>query len=127
MTNHIHLQVETTTYPIWDITKYLFGVYTQYYNKKYNETGHLFQGRYNSEIIENDAYYLEISRYIHLNPVKANIVSTPIEYPWSSYSIYMGSREYYLVSNEKILDYFANKSTQSYKEFIEGSDPLTTS
>ncbi|MDF2472347.1 MAG: hypothetical protein K0R21_129 [Anaerocolumna sp.] len=118
MTNHVHLQIETSTFPIWDITKYLFCTYSHYFNRKYDEFGHLFQGRYNSEIIDDDAYYLETSRYIHLNPVKAHIVTKPIDYPWSSYSAYMGASKCSLVSEGKILEYFS-KNSRSYKEFVE--------
>ena len=68
MTNHIHLQLETKDVEIWHIMRNINLLYTKYFNNKYNFVGHLFQGRYKSEIIENDTYNLETSRYIHLNP-----------------------------------------------------------
>lgn len=123
MTNHVHMQIETTSFPIWDIAKHLFSSYSHYFNRKYNEFGHLFQGRYNSEIIDNDAYYLETSRYIHLNPVNAYIVSNPVDYPWSSYGVYLGTAKSNIVSACKILDYFSN-NILSYKEFVETKEVI---
>ena len=119
MTNHIHLQLETKDVEIWHIMRYINLLYTKYFNNKYNFVGHLFQGRYKSEIIENDTYNLETSRYIHLNPVKANMVTTPIEYKWSSYDIYMWQRKSEIVSEEKILSYFKNNSRKLYKDYVE--------
>lgn len=119
MTNHLHMQIETKDVEIWHIMRYINLLYTKYFNNKYNFIGHLFQGRYKSEIIENDTYNLETSRYIHLNPVKANMVDTPIEYKWSSYDIYMGQRESEIVSEEKILSYFKNNSRKLYKDYVE--------
>ena len=65
----------------------------RYFNKKYNYVGALFQGRYSADIIEDDTYMLETSRYIHLNLVKARMVETPDEYRWCSYLIYIGEQE----------------------------------
>ena len=119
MTNHIHMQIETKDVEIWHIMRYINLLYTKYFNNKYNFIGHLFQGRYKSEIIENDTYNLETSRYIHLNPVKANMVNTPIEYKWSSYDTYMGQRKSEIVSEEKILSYFKGNSRKLYKDYVE--------
>ncbi len=121
MTNHVHLQIETINCEIWHIMKYINLVYTKYFNEKYNLIGHLFQGRYNAEIIADDAYTLQTSRYIHLNPVKAKMVSNPADYPWSSYNVFMGVQASELVNEYKILKYFESNSRQSYKKFVEGS------
>lgn len=66
MTNHVHLQIETTDLPIWRIMRHINLYYTKYFNNKYNLIGHLFEGRYKAELIDNDAYNLQTSRYIHL-------------------------------------------------------------
>ena len=121
MTNHVHLQIETTIFEIWHIMKFINLMYTLYFNEKYNLIGHLFQGRYNAEIIKDDAYTLQTSRYIHLNPVKAKMVSTPVEYAWSSYDVYMGKRESRFVKVEKILRYFENNNRLLYQKFVEGA------
>ena len=65
------------------------GAYTSYFNVKRKRFGHLFQGRYKAILIEADEYAKELSRYIHLNPVRAKIVKLPEEYEWSSYSYYI--------------------------------------
>ena len=103
--------------------QYILTNYSNYYNTKYGYIGHLFQGRYQGEIIDNDAYMLQTSRYIHLNPVKAKIVEKPAEYKWSSYCVFIGKSLYDLVSEYKILDYFAGdkrSKIKHYKDYVEG-------
>ncbi len=119
MMNHIHMQIETKDVEIWNIMRYINLAYTKYFNNKYNFTGHLFQGRYRAELIEDDSYNLQTSRYIHLNPVKAAIVDAPIEYKWSSYSVYMGNKKSEIVTDENILAYFKDSSRQLYKNYVE--------
>ena len=89
MNNHYHLLIETTQPNISRIMQYINTSYTIYYNIKRNKCGHLFQGRYKSIIVETDAYFTELTRYIHLNPVRANIVDSPEKYQWSSYKAYI--------------------------------------
>ena len=122
MGNHIHLQIETQDCEIWKIMKGVNWLYSMYFNGKYGLVGHLFQDRYFAELIKTDAYLLQTSRYIHLNPVKAGIVDKPIKYPWSSYGVYMGSKKNSLVCVDNVLGYFCNKSKVLYKEYIEGED-----
>lgn len=119
MTNHIHIQLETKDIEIWHIMRNINLLYTKYFNNKYNYVGHLFQGRYNSEVIESDAYNLQTSKYIHLNPVSAAMVKTPIEYKWSSYDVYMGKRQSEIISDGKILAYFKDDSRTLYKDYVE--------
>ena len=119
MTNHVHLQIQTKEVSISAIMKLINTNYAIYFNRKYSFVGHLFQDRYRAEIIEKDAYNLEISRYIHLNPVKAQIVKLPIEYPWSSYPNYVAGKQDNLVSTEEILRYFTNSDPLLYQEYVE--------
>ena len=98
---------------------YINSNYTKYFNNKYNVVGHLFQGRYRAELIESDAYNLQTSRYIHLNPVKASMVDVPLEYKWSSYGVYMGQAKSEIVTDEKLLSYFKDNSRQLYKNYVE--------
>ena len=93
--------------------------YARYFNNKYNFVGHLFQGRYRSELIEEDSYNLATSRYIHLNPVRSSMVETPVEYDWSSYDVYLGEREDDLINEERLLSYFKNNSRVLYKKYVE--------
>jgi hypothetical protein len=92
--------------------------YSIYFNKKYNLTGHLFQDRYKSQLIKEDKYILEVSRYIHLNPVKANMVKDPEDYKWSSYNMIIGMHREKFINSQRILDYF-NNSRQLYQKFVE--------
>lgn len=122
MTNHVHLQIETIDDEIWNIMREVNRNYTKYFNKKYNYTGSLYDGRYKSEIIDNDPYNLQVSRYIHLNPVKANMVDEPIEYKWSSYNAYLDADSDRIVDDEKILSYFKDKSRLLYMKYVESLD-----
>lgn len=85
MDNHEHLFVETPEPNLSAAMQYLNGSYTGYFNARYERVGHLFQGRYKAILIENEGHYLEVSRYIHLNPVRARMVSHPRQWPWGSY------------------------------------------
>lgn len=124
MTNHVHLQLETIDDEIWNIMREINRNYTKYFNKKYNYTGSLYDGRYKSEIIENDQYNLQVSRYIHLNPVKANMVNEPLEYKWSSYNAYIDADadNDRIIDDEKILSYFKDKSRALYMKYVESID-----
>lgn len=122
MTNHVHLQLETIDYEIWNIMRDINRDYTKYFNKKYNFTGSLYDGRYKSELIENDKYNLQVSRYIHLNPVKAKMVNEPLEYEWSSYRDYLDSDRDRIVDDKKILSYFKNRSRALYMKYVEDID-----
>lgn len=89
MTNHVHLLIETPKTPISKIMQLINFTYTQYFNKKYGKVGHLFQGRYKSFLCDRDEYLLGLVRYIHLNPVRAGIASSPEAYQWSSHRNYL--------------------------------------
>lgn len=126
MTNHTHSIITTTDNKICDVMRIIDLRYTKYFNKKYDLVGHLFQGRYSAELIDNNLYRVEASRYIHLNPVKARIVSSPEEYQWSSYSFYVSQKleeskrkTLINVSTDIILSFFGN-SRNIYKTYIEG-------
>ena len=71
----------------------LNGGYTGYFNRKYNRVGHLFQGRYKAILVEGERYLVELSRYVHLNPVREGMLEAPEEYPWSSYPGYILKRK----------------------------------
>ena len=94
MSNHVHLLIRENTDPISRIMSRIGTSYAWWYNQKYERSGHVFQGRYGSECVENDSYLLTVMRYIHNNPLKAGIVSEPEEYQWSSIHAYYGSSEH---------------------------------
>jgi putative transposase len=89
MDNHIHLLILEGKEDLSQIMKRIGTSYAYWYNKKYERSGHLFQDRFKSEIVEDDSYFLSVLRYIHQNPLKANIVNTIHEYNWSSYKAYL--------------------------------------
>jgi len=119
MTNHVHLQIETKDISLSTIMKMINMKYAIYFNKKYHFIGQLMQGRFRSELIENDEYFLTINRYIHLNPVKAKMVDHPLEYQWSSCREYFENPNNPLVEKEKTLGYFSEPRLDRYKEYLE--------
>lgn len=121
MSNHVHLQIATNDIEIWTIMRGINWRYSNYFNAKYEKVGHLFQNRYHSELIEDEAYLLQTSKYIHLNPVKAGIVDQPIKYPWSSYGVYMGVYKNSLIHEDDTLAYF-QYDRRLYKNFVENED-----
>ncbi len=94
MGNHIHLLIKEGKYEIQSIMKRIGGKYVYWYNPKYQRIGHLFQDRYKSEPVEDDAYLLTVLRYIHQNPVKANLVLSASDYIFSSYNEYFTEQEF---------------------------------
>lgn len=85
MSNHVHLLLKTDSQSPSFFMRRLNSLYVKYFNNKYDYVGHLFQERYFSNIITSEFELLEVSKYIHLNPVKAKIVKMPETYKWSSY------------------------------------------
>jgi REP element-mobilizing transposase RayT len=90
MDNHYHLVVETPDGNLSKGMRQLNGVYTQRFNRRRQRVGHVFQGRYKAIIVQKEAYLLELARYVVLNPVRAGIVGTPDQWPWSSYRAMAG-------------------------------------
>lgn len=121
MTNHYHLLMETPKGNLSQIMRHINGAYTTYFNVKRKRFGHLFQGRYKAIIVEADEYTLELSRYMHLNPVRAGMVSKPEDYEWSSYRSYAGlSATPNWLSRNLILDHFGTPDQEGkYRRFVE--------
>ncbi len=90
MTNHYHLIIETPNGNLAKGMRQLNGIFTQQSNHRHHRSGHLFQGRYKAILVEKDAYLLELTRYVVLNPVRAGMVRQPQDWPWSSYRAMMG-------------------------------------
>lgn len=117
MSNHYHLLLETPLANISRIMQYLNTCYTVYYNIKRDNCGHLFQGRYKSIIVDKDNYLLELTRYIHLNPVRANIVEDPANYKWNSYGEYISENKINLIDKNQIYKYFQIEP-EVYRDFV---------
>jgi REP element-mobilizing transposase RayT len=118
MDNHYHLLIETPAGNLSQIMHHVNGAYTTYFNTKQSRAGHLFQGRYKAILIDADEYAKELSRYIHLNPVRVGIAENPAEYKWSSCQYYTvdkkapGWLERYF-----ILGYFDNRLVSAMKRY----------
>ncbi|MFS0863615.1 transposase [Fredinandcohnia sp. 179-A 10B2 NHS] len=119
MTTHIHLQIETIQIPTSQLIKNIHTVYAKYFNKKYSFTGHVFEDRYGAQLIETAEYELDVSKYIHLNPVKAGIVEKPEYYPWSSFRGYLPKQiNVPLLHSSQLLSYFPTPQRENYYKYI---------
>lgn len=90
MDNHYHLLIQTPDGNLSKGMRQLNGVHTQSSNRRHGRVGHLFQGRFKAILVDSDAYLLELTRYVALNPVRAGIVKEPADWPWSSYRASVG-------------------------------------
>lgn len=99
MTNHVHLLMTPTTKTgVSQVMQSLGRFYVRYINQTYQRSGTLWQGRYKSTLVDEDRYFLTVSRYIELNPVRAGMVDHPADYPWSSYGGNGGDKEITLLT-----------------------------
>ena len=125
MPTHYHLLVQINEANLSSSIQWLNVSYAAYFNKKHERKGHLFQGRFKAILVDGDEYIKELSRYIHLNPVRAGMVEKPYQYPWSSYSYFIGrSKSPDWLNTDWTLGSFAeNKKAaeQIYREFVEGA------
>lgn len=117
MPNHFHLLMKQSTKDaISKLMKQLLNAYTFYFNKKYQRTGAIFEGRYKAARITSDNLLLHVTRYIHLNPVVVNLADKPENYKWSSHKDYLDKNP--TITNSKIiLSYFPTIS--DYQKFIQ--------
>ncbi|MBY0097311.1 REP-associated tyrosine transposase [Mesobacillus maritimus] len=108
MTNHFHLQICSKEASLSKLMSLVNKRYANYYNTKYRITGHVFEKRFYDKLIEDKEGMLEVSRYIHLNPVAAKMVKQPEHYPWSSFHYYLNPHVVPLrfVQLNRILDYY---------------------
>lgn len=118
MSNHLHLLVQTSRPNLSVFGQQVFGGHALWMNRHHQRIGHLFQGRFTSRLVGEDPYLLQVSRYIHLNPVRARMVERPEEYPWSSMRAYLlGARGPQWVHTTATLAYFGG-SRQRYVAFV---------
>lgn len=117
MSNHIHLLIKEVTESLGIIFRRLGASYVYWYNWKYGRRGHLFQGRYKSEVVETDSYFSTVLRYIHQNPYKARMVEKIADYRWSSFHEYIGKPK--LCDTEFALRLFSDNRATAIKLFKE--------
>jgi REP-associated tyrosine transposase len=124
MPNHIHLLVERREDEIGRVMHRLLTGYSRYFNKKQGRTGHLFQKRYKAILCQTDQYLAELVRYIHLNPVRAKMVSNPAAYVYSSYGAYLGMDKHVLVDIDPVLRLFGatrKLARERFEMFVSAS------
>jgi REP element-mobilizing transposase RayT len=97
MSNHVHLAIQVADLPLSRIIQNLSFRYTKWVNWRQSRSGHLFQGRYKAVLVDADAYLLELTRYIHLNPVEAGLVKEPEEH-MGSHRAYLGLGDSWLTT-----------------------------
>ncbi len=123
MDNHYHLLMETPKANISRIMQNVNTSYTVYVNKRYGRSGHLFQGRFKGLVVDKNEYLVTLSRYIHLNPVRAGIVKRPEDYRWTSYRTFIDkAAKQRLVDTADTLGIFSEKRGKAigrYKAFVE--------
>lgn len=133
MSNHYHLLIQTLDDNLSIAMKYINGSYATYFNAKYKRVGPLFSSRFKSVLVEENPYILELSRYIHLNPVRAGMVDKAESYRWSSYRDFIGYRKTGWLEIDWLLKMFGEykiEAIQKYKGFVEssrvekGKDPI---
>lgn len=121
MTNHYHLFLETPLGNLSQIMRHINGAYTTYFNIKRKRAGHLFQGRFKAILVDADEYATGLSRYIHLNPVRAGMTTSAEEYEWSSYRQYIGCSEVSeWLKTRFVLNFFGGADcTDKYRQFCD--------
>jgi len=122
MPNHYHLLIRTRQANLSRAMHWFSGTYTRRFNNRQARSGHLFQGRFKSILVQNDAYVMQLSCYIHRNPLRAGLVQRLADYPWSSYSIYAyGQEPPDWLSTQLILSQFnAPNPHRAYREKVQG-------
>lgn len=127
--NHFHLLIRTSDVKLATFMRRLLTGYAVVFNLRHNRSGHLFQNRYKSIICQEDAYLLELVRYIHLNPIRAHTV-TELErldhYRWAGHAVIMGKQEMKGQDTDSILRLFGTaiaKARREYKAFVVDGIP----
>jgi len=115
MDNHVHILIKEGNEPIANTMKRIGVSYVYWYNRKNKRSGHLFQDRYKSEVVESDEYILSVLRYIHQNPITAGLEQEISRYKWSSYNEYVGVTK--IVDTGFVLGMFSENEKIAKAEF----------
>lgn len=130
MTNHIHLLIERQAHTIGRTMQRTLTGYSQWYNRRYRHIGHVFQGRHKAILCDSDAYLAELVRYIHLNPVRAKMVSRAEDYPYSSHREYIGLGPPGMTDVDPLLRRFGHRreiAVERYREYVTAGLGITYS
>ena len=122
MGNHYHLVIETPDGNLSHGMRQLNGVYTQGFNRRYHRVGHLLQGRFKGILVQKDSHFLELCRYVVLNPVRAKAVKHPRDWPWSSYRATAGQASIArCLTVDEVLSHFGQRRSaaqEKYREYV---------
>jgi hypothetical protein len=121
MSNHVHLALQSSHDPIAKFIATLASRYAKLSNHKLGRSGHLFERRYRAILVQADAYLLELVRYIHQNPIRAGMVASLTDYPWSSHSAYLGGDKPPWLTVDWVLRMFGpgeDAAQQAYSVFL---------
>ena len=132
MSNHYHILLETLSGELARGMRHLNGNYSRYFNRAHGLVGHVFQGRYKAILCQSQSYLLDLARYIELNPVRAGIVSHPVEWHWSSYRSTVGLADSpaWLHSDAVLIQFGSEPAAArlAYEKFVSvgigGTSPL---
>jgi REP element-mobilizing transposase RayT len=125
MDNHVHILFKSGKQGISAVMRKLLTWYAQYFNRKHRRTGHLFENRYKSILCDQDNYLLALIRYIHLNPIRANIVTTVEQldsYPWSGHRTLIGKAKHPWTDVDYALSEFGTtrrRAINEYRRFMQ--------
>jgi putative transposase len=121
MPNHVHLAIQCGNEPLSRVVQNLAFRYAAWFNRRYNRCGHVFQGRFKAILVDADDYLLQLVRYIHLNPVRANMCEYPDDYVWSGHRSYLGRTSRPWLRTEWVLSLFGEnegKARERYQRFV---------
>ncbi len=121
MPNHLHLIVQVADVSLSRVVQNLAFRYARWFNWRWRRVGHLFQGRFKAILVDHDAYLLALVRYVHLNPVRAGLVTTPDGYPWSGHGAYVGRQHLPWLTTDWVLRQFAPQqrvARRHYQAFV---------
>jgi REP element-mobilizing transposase RayT len=121
MGNHVHLAIQVGEVPLSKSMQNLSFRYTRWINQHQKRFGHLFQGRYHAILVDQDRYLLELVRYIHLNPVRAELVEHPEDYAWSGHRAYLNLETLPWLTTDWVLSQFGRRTRrarQRYERFV---------
>lgn len=124
MSNHFHLLVRTGDKSLSDLMRSLQTGYAIYFNRRHRRSGYVYQNRYKSILCQEDTYFLELVRYIHLNPLRAKVLQNLSEldrYPWTGHATLMGRRRRDWQSMDEVLVQFGKQrrgAVRGYREFV---------
>jgi REP element-mobilizing transposase RayT len=126
LSNHFHLLLRTGRESLSRAMRRILTGYAVSFNRRHKRIGHLFQNRYKSILVEEEPYFLQLVRYIHLNPLRVGLVKELSElesWPWSGHAALLGKREYDWQNTEFVLSQFAGRvgeARRRYRDFVRG-------